>query len=88
VWSIRDHEVVARVASFELATVGIVVEVHHLVRECGKLVLGVVLSRNVIDRDKHGRLGHDKWLAAGKVSRTSHNMCLELIHNGISNEPF
>jgi hypothetical protein len=59
-----------------------------LARECGKLVPGVVLSRNVIDRDKNGRLGHGRWLAAGKVSRTSHSTCPKLIHNGISNVPF
>jgi hypothetical protein len=29
VWSIHDHEVVAQVASFELATIGTVVEVDH-----------------------------------------------------------
>jgi hypothetical protein len=39
-----------------------------LARECGKLVLGVVISRNVIDRDKHGRLGQHEWLVARKVN--------------------
>jgi hypothetical protein len=46
-----------------------------LARECDKLVLGVVLSRNVTDRDKHGRLGQHDLLAVRKMIQTSQSTC-------------
>jgi hypothetical protein len=48
----------------------------------------VVISHNVIDRNKHDGLGQHEWLAARKMSWTSHCMGPKLIRNGISNELF